>query len=86
MGEVCDILTLKVLKNVAFGKPVRWETVSPHRQKPDCPYDGDCGGCDFRHMDYSEELVAKCLRVQDALTRIGGSGVQVENIYGAPET
>ena len=50
MGEVCDILILKVLKNVAFGKPVGWETVSPHRQKSDCPYDGDCGGCDFRHM------------------------------------
>ena len=86
MGEVCDILILKVLKNVAFGKPVRWETVSPHRQKPDCPYDGACGGCDFRHMDYAEELAAKHLRVQDALTRIGGSAVQVEEIYGAPET
>jgi len=86
MGEVCDILILKVLKNAAFGKPVRWETVSPHRQEPDCPYDGACGGCDFRHMDYEEELRAKRLRVQDALTRIGGSAVQVEHIYGAPET
>ena len=84
-GEVCDILVLKVLKNVAFGKVVGIETPSAHRREPDCPYYGKCGGCDFRHMDYEEELVAKRRRVQDALTRLGGSSVEVEEILGAEE-
>ena len=79
-GEECDILVLKVLKNAAFGKVVKVHEPSPHRVEPDCPYYGKCGGCDFRHMDREEELYAKKTRVQDALRRIGGSDVQVEEI------
>ena len=84
-GEVCDILVMKVLKNTAFGKAVAWEAVSPHRREPDCPYYRQCGGCAFRHMDYAEELRAKGQRVQDALTRLGGSSVAVEEVLGAAE-
>ena len=72
-GEECDILIMKVLKHAAFGKVTAICTPSGHRQEPDCPYYGKCGGCDFRHMDYAEELAAKRQRVQDALTRLGGS-------------
>ena len=85
-GEDCDILIMKVLKNTAFGKVTAIHTPSPHRQEPDCPYYGRCGGCDFRHMDYAEELAAKRRRVQDALTRLGGSDVPVEEILGAADT
>lgn len=85
-GEECDILIMKVLKNAAFGKVTAIHTPSPHRQDSDCPYYGRCGGCDFRHMDYAEELEAKRARVQDALQRLGGSEVQVEEILGAAET
>ncbi len=81
-GEECDILIMKVLKNAAFGKVAKIHTPSPHRREPDCIYYGKCGGCDFRHMSYEEELHAKRQRVQDALTRIGGSDVQVEEILG----
>lgn len=84
-GETCDILIMKVLKNAAFGKVVGIAAPSDHRQEPDCPYYGKCGGCDFRHMDYEEELWAKRRRVQDALTRLGGSDVVVETILGAAE-
>lgn len=83
-GETCDVLILKVLKNTAFGKVVAVREPSPHRAEPDCPYYGRCGGCDFRHMDYAEELWAKRRRVQDALARLGGSDVTVEEILGAP--
>ena len=79
-GEDCDVLLLKVLKNAAFGKAVKVYEPSPHRVEPDCSYYGKCGGCDFRHMDREEELYAKKTRVQDALRRIGGSDVQVEEI------
>ena len=82
-GEDCDVLILKTLKNAAFGKAVRVYAPSPHRVEPDCPYYGRCGGCDFRHLDYAEELWAKRQRVQDALTRIGGLELTVEEILGA---
>lgn len=84
-GELCRILVMKVLKNAAFGKVTELLEPSPERREPDCPYYGRCGGCDFRHLSYREELWAKRQRVQDALTRLGGSDVEVEEIFGAAD-
>ena len=84
-GETCDVLVMKVLKNAAFGKIAALVEPSPARRQPDCPYYGRCGGCDLRHMSYEEELWAKRARVQDALTRIGGAEVTVEEILGAEQ-
>lgn len=84
-GEICDVLVMKVLKNAAFGKIAALVEPSPARRTPDCPYYGRCGGCDFRHMSCEEELWAKRTRVQDALTRIGGAEVTVEEILGAEQ-
>ena len=84
-GELCRVLVMKVLKNAAFGKVTELLEPSPERREPDCPYYGRCGGCDFRHLSYHEELWAKRQRVQDALTRLGGSDVEVEEILGAAD-
>mgnify|MGYP002627335461 CR=1 FL=1 len=82
-GEECDVLILKVLKNAAFGKVTAIHTPSPHRQEPDCPYYGKCGGCDCRHMSYEEELRFKLAKVNDALARIGRQRVQAAEIVGS---
>lgn len=85
-GEVCDVLILKVNTHLAYAKVVRLLSPSPCRVTPNCPYFPRCGGCTFRHMDYDEELRLKRQRVQDALTRIGRSAVQVEELFGAETT
>ena len=85
-GEVCRILLLKVMKSAAFAKVLEVLEPSTHRIVPDCPYFPRCGGCTYRHMEYSEELALKRQRVQDNLARIGGSAVEVEEILGAAET
>ena len=82
-GESCEALILKVNKNVAFAKINKLLSPSAHRTTPDCPYYPRCGGCVWRHMEYAEEKQLKRQRVQDALARIGGSDVQVEEILGA---
>lgn len=84
-GEVCDILILKVLKQIAFAKVIQVLEPSGHRQEPDCPYFGSCGGCALRHLRYEEELWCKRQRVQDALTRLGGCSVTVETIHPASQ-
>lgn len=82
-GETVDLKITRVMKTHALGEIARIHSPSQERAVPDCPYFGKCGGCDFRHLSYAEELWAKRQRVQDALARIGGSGVLVEEILGA---
>ena len=55
-GEEIDLRITKVLKTAAAGEIVKIHNLSPERTKPECPYFGKCGGCDFQHMSYTEEL------------------------------
>ena len=71
-GETCDIQILKVQKNIAYAKAAAITVPSPARIQPDCPYFGRCGGCQFRHVTYEEELEAKRQRVEDCLRRHTG--------------
>lgn len=82
-GETVDLRITKVMKTAAAGEIVKIHKPSPERAKPECPHFGQCGGCDFQHMTYAEELWAKRQRVQDALTRLGGTDLAVEEILGA---
>ena len=85
-GETCRVLILKTLKSVAFAKVLEVLEPSSERITPDCPYFPRCGGCTYRHIRYEEELRLKKQRVQDNLSRIGGSDVTVEEILGAQDT
>ena len=85
-GEKCRVLILKTLKSVAFAKVLEVIEPSSERMESDCPYFPRCGGCTYRHIRYEEELRLKKQRVQDNLSRIGGSDVTVEEILGAQDT
>ena len=84
-GEEVDLRVTKVMKTCAAGEIIKIHKPSPERSNPECPYYGKCGGCDFQHLSYTEELWAKRRRVQDALTRLGGTDLQVEEILGAKD-
>ena len=82
-GEEIDLRITKVMKTSCAGEIVKIHNPSPERMEPECSYAGKCGGCAYRHLTYPEELWAKRQRVQDALTRIGGLELTVEEILGA---
>jgi 23S rRNA (uracil1939-C5)-methyltransferase len=82
-GEQCEIKILKDGKNIVYARLEKLLAPSPSRIAPQCPNFGKCGGCDFLHMDYAEELRLKLRRVEDALRRIGGLNVKVTGIVGA---
>jgi len=44
---------------------------SKYRVKPICPYFGRCGGCDWQHIDYEQQVKAKRLIVEENLQKIG---------------
>ena len=81
-GDRCRLRIVKALKNKAYARIEELLEPSPHRQEPDCPAFPKCGGCDFWHMQYEEELFAKRQRVQDALERLGGQSVPDLEIVG----
>jgi 23S rRNA (uracil1939-C5)-methyltransferase len=45
---------------------------SPHRVAPGCRYAGMCGGCDWLHIRYEEQLRQKTAIMAEALRRTGG--------------
>ncbi len=59
-------------KSYARGETVEILSPSLQRLKPPCPYYGDCGGCDFQHIDYPGEAAAKEQHVARMLAKIGG--------------
>ncbi len=85
-GEEADIFIEHVGHSAAWARVERLTVPSPARREPDCPYYGRCGGCQYRHMSYEEELECKRLRVEDALRRIGGTDLSVDVIHGAEST
>ena len=85
-GERADVLIEHIGHSAAWGRVARLWSPSPARVEPDCPHYGTCGGCQFRHMAYGEELEAKRQRVEDALRRIGGADLPVSVIHGADNT
>ncbi len=44
---------------------------SPHRVTPPCRLAGKCGGCDWLHIAYEEQLAQKVEIVREALRRVG---------------
>lgn len=83
LGEVCEVKILKVSRDIAYAKTTGIIKRSPRRVEPACENFGKCGGCDFMHMDYDEELELKRARVEDALRRVGGLSIDVPPVAGA---
>jgi len=79
-GDVLEIELTKEQSRSAFAEIVRIPQPSPHRIEIDCKVYPECGGCDYRHITYDEELYAKLQCVNDALKRLGGLSVQVDKI------
>ena len=83
-GDRAEVQLLKVRRTYAFGRILRLLEPAPCRIAPDCPVFARCGGCDFRHITYEEELWLKARRVEDALQRIGGFVMELPEIVPSP--
>ena len=61
-------------KNYAEAALKKVERSSPRRVAPFCPLYGDCGGCQYQHFAYDEQLRLKEEAARDTLSRLTRSG------------
>jgi tRNA/tmRNA/rRNA uracil-C5-methylase (TrmA/RlmC/RlmD family) len=71
-GEEVEVELHEVKRNFARGRLVRVLSPSPERVKPPCPYYGECGGCQYQHLEYAAQLRWKHKQVRDLMERVGG--------------
>ena len=81
-GEKCKIHILKVLKTHAFAKVIQIIEKSGKRVEPDCTTFDKCGGCDLRHIAYSETLKIKQEKVQNLVNKMLKNKVKVNETVG----
>ncbi len=55
--------------NYSKGRLIKVLTPSPRRIPPPCPYIERCGGCQYQHLPYAEELHWKEYQVRESFTQ-----------------
>ena len=71
-GDTVEVELIKAKKNFGYGKLLRILEPSSIRMIPKCAVSKKCGGCQFQHITYEEQLKWKTKKVREALRRIGG--------------
>ncbi len=71
-GELVKAKITRIKSGCAYASLLSILEPSPMRREGFCPSAGTCGGCDFAHLAYEEQLNVKQKIVADSLERIGG--------------
>ncbi|MEY2467041.1 MAG: rRNA (uracil1939-C5)-methyltransferase [Verrucomicrobiota bacterium] len=71
VGEEVEVELTEVKKNFARGKLMCVIQASSERVEAPCPYFGACGGCQYQHIAYPEQLRVKHKQISDLFERVG---------------
>lgn len=71
-GETVEADVYRSRKRFAEAEITQILAPSPDRVEPECPYFGECGGCQLQHVEYTRQLEMKRQVVSDLLQRVGG--------------
>ena len=77
-GDIVRCRIVKEKKNFAEARLTELVTPGPGRRPPRCPVAGICGGCQWQHLVYSEQLLWKERLFRETLVR--QCGVDTERI------
>ena len=72
-------------KNYSEADLVAVLTPSPHRIAPVCPLFTRCGGCQYQHLAYAEQLLWKQRQVAELLQHMAGVTHAVNPVIGSPK-
>jgi len=71
-GDELAVTITEMKKRYARGMVKEVLAASPLRIPPRCPYFSRCGGCDYQHLPYAEQLAIKERQVWETFRRLGG--------------
>jgi tRNA/tmRNA/rRNA uracil-C5-methylase (TrmA/RlmC/RlmD family) len=71
VGEAVEAVVVEVKKHFARAKLLRVAKPSPDRVEPACRYFGQCGGCQYQHVEYTAQLRLKQKQIADLFERVG---------------
>jgi len=70
-GDVVRVKLVRTKKTFAHAQLQEIITASDQRVVPECQYVGQCGGCQWQHIPYQQQLEAKHQNLLHILTHIG---------------
>ncbi len=71
VGETVEVEITELKKNFARARLLQILAPSPERVDPQCKYFGACGGCQYQHISYAEQLRMKHKQIADLFERVG---------------
>jgi 23S rRNA (uracil1939-C5)-methyltransferase/tRNA (uracil-5-)-methyltransferase len=83
-GERVRARVFRNHKNYSEADLLEVLTPSPHRIAPQCPLFGTCGGCQYQHLTYAEQLKWKRQQVEELLQHMAGIAFAVNPVIGSP--
>ena len=83
-GERVRARVFRNHKNFSEADLVEVLTPSPHRVAPSCPLFGRCGGCQYQHLAYAEQLAWKQRQVAELLQHMAGIEFPVAPVIASP--
>jgi 23S rRNA (uracil1939-C5)-methyltransferase/tRNA (uracil-5-)-methyltransferase len=83
-GEKVRVRVYRNHKNYSEADLLAVLTPSPHRTDPRCPLFGQCGGCQYQHLTYAEQLKWKRQQVEELLKYMAGIEFGVNPVIGSP--
>jgi tRNA/tmRNA/rRNA uracil-C5-methylase (TrmA/RlmC/RlmD family) len=84
-GEKVRARVFRNHKNYSEADLVEVLISSPHRITPRCELFGRCGGCQYQHLAYAEQLAWKRRQVEELLQHMAGVTFSVAPVIGSPQ-
>jgi len=83
-GEKVRARVYRNHKNFSEADLISVLTPSPHRIEARCPLFGTCGGCQYQHLTYAEQLKWKRQQVEEVLKFMAGVEFPVSPVIPSP--
>ena len=83
-GELVAVRIYRNDKNFSEGDLVSVLRPSPHRVEPRCSLFGQCGGCQYQHLEYAEQLEWKRRQVEELLLHMAKVEFPVAPVITSP--